>query len=125
MKVLLSLPLCLLLSSALAANLSDNFCTNVKSGKVKARCCFKMVFTSDAVNLAASSVTCTPKSKKIKSLRQVFKGTKGYTFNMVLAINQGKGRGAKSSIRSAEITGKPPPQQPQPPQLQQLQQPQL
>ena len=33
-KVLLSLPLCLLLSSAFAANLSDNFCTNVKSGKV-------------------------------------------------------------------------------------------
>jgi len=60
------------------------------------------VFTHTEVDLDSSSVTCTPKNKKIKSLKKLFSGTTGYSFQMTVAVNMGK---TGSSIKSAEITG--------------------
>merc|ERR1719348_2306979 len=95
---------CHLFALATSNQLSDEFCSAVKSGKTKARCCFNMVFTHTEVDLASSSVTCTPKNKKIKSLKKLFTGTSGYSFQMTLAVNWGN---AGSSIKKAEITDAP------------------
>merc|ERR1712156_1415090 len=70
---------CHFFAFASSKQLSDEFCSAVKSGKTKARCCFNMVFTHTEVDLASSSVTCTPKNKKIKSLKKLFSGTSGYS----------------------------------------------
>merc|ERR1711990_1241762 len=94
----------LLLTLVQGQQLSDKFCSAVKSGKTKARCCFNMVFTHTEVDLDSSSVTCTPKNKKIKSLKKLFSGTTGYSFQMTVAVNMGK---TGSSIKSAEITDAP------------------
>merc|ERR1719209_2465551 len=95
---------CHLFALAKSKQLSDEFCSAVKSGKTKARCCFNMVFTHTEVDLASSSVTCTPKNKKIKSLKKLFPGASGYSFQMTLAVNMGK---TGSSIKSAEIKDAP------------------
>jgi len=95
---------CHFFALAKSQELSDEFCSAVKSGKTKARCCFNMVFTHTEVDLASSSVTCTPKNKKIKSLKKLFSGTSGYSFQMTLAVNMGK---TGSSIKSAEIKDAP------------------
>merc|ERR1719209_2338667 len=95
---------CHLFALAKSKQLSDEFCSAVKSGKTKARCCFNMVFTHTEVDLASSSVTCTPKNKKIKSLKKLFPGTSGYSFQMTLVVNMGK---TGSSIKSAEIKDAP------------------
>merc|ERR1739846_195716 len=94
----------LLLSFTQGQQLSDEFCTAVKSGKTRARCCFNMVFTHTTVDLDSSSVTCTPKNKKIKSLKKLFTGTSGYSFQMTVAVNWGN---AGSSIKTAEINDAP------------------
>merc|ERR1712212_633189 len=94
----------LLLASTIGQQLSDEFCSAVKSGKTKARCCFNMVFTHTEVDLDSSSVTCTPKNKKIKSLKKLFVGTSGYSFQMTVAVNMGK---TGSTIKSAEIEDAP------------------
>ena len=94
--------LCLLLLT----QLSDEFCSAVKSGKTKARCCFNMVransflatslamrhisypkvFTHTEVDLDSSSVTCTPKNKKIKSLKKLFTGRHLYNLRWIQQI---------------------------------------
>merc|ERR1712172_59682 len=94
----------LLLALTKGQQLSDEFCSAVKSGKTKARCCFKMVFTHTEVDLDSSSVTCTPKNKKIKSLKKLFAGTSGYSFQMTVAVNMGK---TGSTIKSAQIEDAP------------------
>merc|ERR1712032_1404163 len=94
----------LLLALTKGQQLSDEFCSAVKSGKTKARCCFNMVFTHTEVDLDSSSVTCTPKNKKIKSLKKLFVGTSGYSFQMTVAVNMGK---TGSTIKSAEIEDAP------------------
>merc|ERR1711971_976018 len=93
-----------LLALTKGQQLSDEFCSAVKSGKTKARCCFKMVFTHTKVDLDSSSVTCTPKNKKIKSLKKLFTGTSGYSFQMTVAVNMGK---TGSTIKSAQIEDAP------------------
>merc|ERR1712037_1002447 len=106
MKLVLSISIfsSLLLSFTQGQQLSDEFCSAVKSGKTRARCCFNMVFTHTTVDLDSSSVTCTPKNKKIKSLKKLFSGTSGYSFQMTVAVNWGN---AGSSIKTAEIKDAP------------------
>merc|ERR1711972_876107 len=104
MKLTIAIFSSLLFALAKSQQLSDEFCSAVKSGKTKARCCFNMVFTHTEVDLASSSVTCTPKNKKIKSLKKLFSGTSGFSFQMTLAVNMGK---TGSSIKSAEIKDAP------------------
>merc|ERR1711936_1311660 len=94
----------LLLTLVQGQQLSDKFCSAVKSGKTKARCCFTMVFNHTNVDLDSSSVTCTPKNKKIKSLKKLFSGTSGYSFQMIVAVNWGR---VGSSIKSADIKDAP------------------
>merc|ERR1711953_291916 len=94
----------LLLTLVQGQQLSDKFCSAVKSGKTKARCCFIMVFNHTNVNLDSSSVTCTPKNKKIKSLKKLFSGASGYSFQMIVAVNW---RRVGSSIKSADIKDAP------------------
>merc|ERR1712037_237262 len=106
MKLVLSISVfsSLLLSFTQGQQLSDEFCSAVKSGKTRARCCFNMVFTHTTVDLDSSSVTCTPKNKKIKSLKKLFTGMSGYSFQMTVAVNWGN---AGSSIKTAEIKDAP------------------
>merc|ERR1712198_138674 len=104
MKLALAIFFSLLLVLTNGQQLSDEFCSAVKSGETKARCCFNMVFTHTTVDLESSSVTCTPKSKKIKSLKKLFTGTFGYSFQMTMAVNWGNGG---SSIKNAEIRDAP------------------
>merc|ERR1712198_409017 len=104
MKLALAIFSSLLLVLTNGQQLSDEFCSPVKSGRTKARCCFNMVFTHTTVDLESSSVTCTPKNKKIKSLKKLFTGTFGYSFQMTVAVNWGNGG---SSIKNAEIKDAP------------------
>merc|ERR1711934_1128527 len=93
-----------LLTFTQGQQLSDEFCSAVKWKNIRARCCFNMVFTHTEVDLDSSSVTCTPKNKRINSLKKLFTGTAGYSFQMTVAVNWGN---AGSSIKSAEIEDAP------------------
>ena len=59
-------------------NHPDVFCRFLGRWPLWSLCVLRKVFTHTEVDLASSSVTCTPKNKKIKSLKKLFSGDKSF-----------------------------------------------
>jgi len=90
--------LILLLLPCVVFGLKSNFCKDVKKG---VRCCFKMDHSSTKVNVGKSTVTCTPKSKKIKKISTTATSN-GYTFSMTLVVNSPKSKINKATLKASK-----------------------